>query len=247
LGSLKGLVKRAVRLSDSKEDLKKELELISDAFIIEGFSIEEVDRTVSGYLAKMQRESSGSEDQKESENGEHQDDRYVITSLYVPGVSDELRRQLRRLGVKLVFKRGQTLGSMICNVKERRTADMQKGVIYKIPCKHCQECYIGETCRHWGTRKAEHQGHVRRGEVDKSGVANHAVSMLHHPDWENSCILARESNTYKRRMMESILIQARTGGDDEMPGTMNLENNYHLDSTWGRISKFIRKDYGISL
>mmetsp|Transcript_18732 Transcript_18732/g.32740 ORF Transcript_18732/g.32740 Transcript_18732/m.32740 type:complete len:117 (-) Transcript_18732:1655-2005(-) len=49
--------------------------------------------------------------------------------------------------------------------------------------------------------------------------------------------------TSKRRRMESILIQARTGGDDDMPGTMNEDNNCHLDSTWGRTLKFIRKEY----
>eukprot|EP00639_Heterosigma_akashiwo_P024955 CAMPEP_0194689946 /NCGR_PEP_ID=MMETSP0295-20121207/17978_1 /TAXON_ID=39354 /ORGANISM="Heterosigma akashiwo, Strain CCMP2393" /LENGTH=60 /DNA_ID=CAMNT_0039579213 /DNA_START=8 /DNA_END=187 /DNA_ORIENTATION=- len=50
---------------------------------------------------------------------------------------------------------------------------------------------------------------------------------------ENLCVVAKESRTYKRRMMESILIQARTGGDDDMPGIMNEDNNYRLDSTWG--------------
>jgi len=59
--------------------------------------------------------------------------------------------------------------------------------------------------------------------------------------------VAKESRTYKRRMMESILIQARTGGDDDMPGIMNEDNNYRLDSTWGRTFKFIRKEYGISM
>jgi len=98
-----------------------------------------------------------------------EEDRYVVTSLYVPGVSKKLRWQLKKLGVDLVFKRGQTLGSMICNVKEKRTAERQKGVIYKIPCQHCQECYTGKICRHWGTRRAEHQGYVQRGEADKSG------------------------------------------------------------------------------
>jgi len=248
LGSLKGLVNRAIRLSDKEEDLAKEVELLSDAFILEGFSVEEVDRTVSEYLAKKMKNEVEDQSQEEEENvAQPEEDRYVVTSLYVPGVSEKLRWQLKKLGVDLVFKRGQTLGSMICNVKEKRTAERQKGVIYKIPCQHCQECYIGETCRHWGTRKAEHQGYVRRGEADKSGVANHAINMLHKPDWQNSCVVAKESRTYKRRMMESILIQARTGGDDDMPGIMNEDNNYRLDSTWGRTFKFIRKEYGISM
>lgn len=215
---------------------------------LRGFSVEEVDRTVSEYLAKKMKNEVEDQSQEEEENvAQPEEDRYVVTSLYVPGVSEKLRWQLKKLGVDLVFKRGQTLGSMICNVKEKRTAERQKGVIYKIPCQHCQECYIGETCRHWGTRKAEHQGYVRRGEADKSGVANHAINMLHKPDWQNSCVVAKESRTYKRRMMESILIQARTGGDDDMPGIMNEDNNYRLDSTWGRTFKFIRKEYGISM
>ena len=73
--------------------------------------------------------------------------------------------------------------------------------------------------------------------------------MLHKPDWQNSCVVAKESKTYKRRMMESILIQARTGGYyDDMPGIiLNEDNNYRLDSTWGRTFRFIRKEYGISM
>mmetsp|Transcript_41737 Transcript_41737/g.61515 ORF Transcript_41737/g.61515 Transcript_41737/m.61515 type:complete len:98 (-) Transcript_41737:401-694(-) len=65
--------------------------------------------------------------------------------------------------------------------------------------------------RHWGIRKADHQGYIRRGMVGKSGVANHALRMLHQPDWENSCLVAKDRRTYKRRIMQSILLvtQAR--------------------------------------
>ena len=95
--------------------------------------------------------------------------------------------------------------------------------------------------------RTEALGHARKGEASKSGVANHAVNMLHHPNWEKSHVVAKEGNTYIRRMMESILIQARTGGDDKMPGTMNEDNNCRSDTTWGRTFKFIRKDYKIVL
>ena len=44
------------------------------------------------------------------------------------------------------------------------------------------------------------------------------------PGWEKSHIVAKEGNMYRRRMMESTLIQARIGGeDDRMPGTMNVD------------------------
>ena len=79
---------------------------------------------------------------------EEEEKRHVITSLNVPGVSDKLRTQLKGYNVDLVFKKGPTLGSLISNVKEKRTLERQEGVICKIPCKHYEECYIGETKRH---------------------------------------------------------------------------------------------------
>ena len=87
MGSLKGLVNRAIRLSDNEEDLAKEVELLSDAFILEGSSVQEVARTVSEYLAKkMNNVGSEVEDQSQEEEenvAQPEKDQYVITSLNV--------------------------------------------------------------------------------------------------------------------------------------------------------------------
>ena len=50
---MKGLANRAMRLTDSEEDLAEEIKLLSDAFIVEGFEVEEADMTVRDYLAKI--------------------------------------------------------------------------------------------------------------------------------------------------------------------------------------------------
>ncbi len=79
---------------------------------------------MSEYLAKKMKNEVEDQSQEEEENvAQPEEDRYVVTSLYVPGVSEKLRWQLKKLGVDLVFKRGETLGSMICNVKEKITAE----------------------------------------------------------------------------------------------------------------------------
>ena len=104
-------------------------------------------------------------------------------------------------------------------------------VVYYIPFKNCNEPYIGDTRRHWGTRKKEHQASVRRKETDRNGVANHCINNLHHPDWDHCKIIDKERNNYMRKIKESINIQAHTGGNDQMKGVTNLENNYKIDQS----------------
>ena len=234
LGGLKGLVNRAYRLisADCKEDLEEELTILADAFILGGFDPDRVERIILEYQPKDQTTAM---EEKEEEN------KQVISTNYIPGISEKLRKELKKEGINLVFKRGQTLGGLICNVKQKRPIERKKDVIYYIPCKHCDEPYIGETKRHWGTRKKEHQASVRRKEVDKNGVANHCINKLHHPDWDNCKIIDRDSNNYMRKMKESIYIQAHTGGNDGMRGVMNLDNNYRIDQSWNKVYSAVRE------
>ena len=42
--------------------------------------------------------------------------------------------------------------------------DTGKGVIYKINCSDCDQCYIGETKRWFKTRKKEHMRDVKNSD-----------------------------------------------------------------------------------
>ena len=52
-----------------------------------------------------------------------------------------------------------------------------------------KEVHIGETKRALGTRLKEHQAVTRRGEVEKSAIAEHAWAEQHQPLWEEISIL----------------------------------------------------------
>ena len=69
-------------------------------------------------------------------------------------------------------------------------------MVYRIPCS-CGQEYIGETRRSLESRLKEHQAATRRGETEKSAVAEHAWTHQHRPLWDETAILdqARSNST----------------------------------------------------
>ena len=96
----------------------------------------------------------------------------TITIPYVAGVSEEIRRVCRPFDVRVAFKAGRTLRSMLTRVKDPLPVEKQSMVVYQIPCS-CGQVYIGETIRQLETRLREHKGTCSKGQLEKSAVAEH--------------------------------------------------------------------------
>ena len=65
------------------------------------------------------------------------------------------------------------------------------GVVYRIPCGDHEKAYIGETTRTLGTHLKVHHGHTRRGEIEKSAVAEHAWAEQHRPAWNEISMIEK--------------------------------------------------------
>ena len=102
-------------------------------------------------------------------------------------MSEDIRRICRRFDIKVAFKSGQTLRSQLSRVKDRLPTMMRSSVVYKIPCT-CGKVYIGETTRRLETRVREHQNACRRGEFDKSAIAEHAWTDHHPILWDDIAV-----------------------------------------------------------
>ena len=89
-----------------------------------------------------------------------------------------------------------TLRRQLTRVKDTDPPLKKSGVVYRIPCS-CGLTYIGETKRSLETRLKEHQAACRRGEMEKSAIAEHAWTKRHCPDWDNISIIdqARDNTT----------------------------------------------------
>ena len=88
MGVLKGLIKRAHRLCDLKEDLEEELSLLRDIFISNGYPVYRVNETFKNY-------KPSNETYEEVMNPIAIEQQYVgrdvICAPYIPGFSEKMQ------------------------------------------------------------------------------------------------------------------------------------------------------------
>ena len=80
------------------------------------------------------------------------------------------------------------------------------GVVYEVPCEDCDQSYIGESGRSLEVRLAEHQRHVRKGEITRSAIAEHAILQVHRMDWESARVIDTSRKYWQRRVKEALCI-----------------------------------------
>ena len=111
-------------------------------------------------------DTSGRDEEQEKEKEP------LVVIPYVAGMSEDIRRVCRKFNIRVVFKSGRTLRSMLTKVKDTLPLGKQSNVVYRIPCS-CGQVYIGETKRRLETRLKEHRDACEEGndgEVSCSGT-----------------------------------------------------------------------------
>ena len=111
---------------------------------------------------------------------------------------------------------------MLVHPKDKHELRDNNGVVYRIPCKGCNQAYIGETARNLGYRLEEHEKDVRSkannkytrsqrkssmSEYNKSALTDHTSQCNHVIDWENVKIMDKDSNDRSRLIKEAIWIR----------------------------------------
>lgn len=129
-----------------------------------------------------------------------------MTIPYVPGLSEKVRRVARKYKICTAFKTRNTIRQHLVQTKPKNGTQDTKNCIYSIKCE-CNRQYIGETKRPLNIRIKEHKNNVRLGLVDKSKIAEHIWSENHKFNWEEAKIIHRESNLYKRKIIEASYIK----------------------------------------
>lgn len=139
-------------------------------------------------------------DQNQTSNN---NDIKFISAPYIKGVSERASRILRKHNIKLAHKPTNTLKTNLCKMKDARSSEEKAGVIYKMPCRDCEVCYIGETGRALRERLKEHEKDVIKKNI-KSNVYHHVRDTDHLFDFKNTKLLDTEPQKYKRLHLESI-------------------------------------------
>ena len=87
------------------------------------------------------------------------------------------------------------------------------GLVYKYKCGGCNITYYEKTKRHFKVRICEHLGilHLteKKVKIDNNkltAIEEHLLCCNYSPSFEDFSILTRESNDFKLKLMESLLI-----------------------------------------
>ena len=231
IGVMKTLIHRAYRLCDLVEDLKEELDLLRDVFISNGYPVKIVEKTI--YQWKP-------EDKNGNENLEEQEE---FSKLYIPfiaGLSERMQKYLKKEGLKLVFSKGRTLYNDLCKLKNLMPMEQKSDVVYRFECKTCGLTYIGETCQTFQARRGQHQRDVRLREK-KNAIYMHLKSNRRHKiDWEKGRFLDQEQHWQKRKIKESLYINA-TNPAKEIRNLMNLDKGHKLNACWEEFNSLIKE------
>ena len=139
------------------------------------------------------------------------------------------------------MKPHMTLRKLLVHPKDKYDLKEQSGVVYRIPCNGCQQAYIGETARNYGYRLEEHRKDVEakaemkytrsqrktsEKEFNKSAITDHAVQANHVISWDNTTIVAKDSDTRTRQVREAIWIRKETAPMNRDEGAYKLSHVY---------------------
>ena len=101
-----------------------------------------------------------------------------------------IRKACEKFNLKVVFKLGPTLHSLLTRVKDTLPKKKLAGVVYQIPYQ-CGKVYVGETQRRLETRIKEHRDACNKGDTWKSAIVEHQWDQQHQVNWDETRMLDR--------------------------------------------------------
>lgn len=125
---------------------------------------------------------------------------------------------LNSFNINVIFSYPNT----VRNILIRNAPKKSEGCIYKIPCKECNNFYVGQTGKTLSTRLKQHQYSVRVGQTS-SALFLHMNNCNHRIDWEGADTILYCNNITKRNIIESAFIKYHSDLINISPGLYKLD------------------------
>ena len=135
------------------------------------------------------------------------------TSFQIP---DKLQKlfsdKLTSFNLKIVFTSPVRIKSFF-TFKDKLPKMLLSGLVYQYKCGGCNVTYYGKTKHHFKVGICEHLGilHLteKKVKIDKNklmAIQEYLLCCNYSPSFEDFSFLTRESNDFKLKIMESLLI-----------------------------------------
>ena len=148
--------------------------------------------------------------------------RNVFVKLpFLRSTSFQIRKKLQKLfsdkltscNLKIVFMSSVRVKSF-STFKDKLPKMLLSGLVYQYKCGGCNATYYGKTKRHFKGRICKHLGishltekKVKIGNKKLTAIQEHLLCCNYSPFLDDFSILTRESNDFKLKIMESLLIE----------------------------------------
>jgi len=165
MAAYNSFVHRLINIPLTEENYIKELCIIKQIAISNGFTAEMIDKLVKKYVKQTRSKISNTNDIK-------------YTSIeYNDNLHNVLKKELKNEGITLSFKTSNNLSKLTKPPRQQSNKYNSTGV-YKITCSDCPCHYYGQTGRSFKIRMAEHLPKPNMIE-QKSSFAHHLIDKNH--------------------------------------------------------------------
>ena len=127
---------------------------------------------------------------------------------YIGKSSGIIRNFLQSLDSNICISFGRyntSKENFFTKIKDKNPLDQNSGVVYSVPCLGCPKVYVGETSQYLKSRISQHKHDVKSRRTS-TALACHTLDMGHQFDFDNVCVVGREDNGSKRKILEVINI-----------------------------------------
>jgi len=103
----------------------------------------------------------------------------------------------------------KTQSKIYTNTKDKIDKLKNTNIIYKIPCSDCNLSYIGQTKQYLKDRIKQHSSNcnsTRKEQNNKTALSTHNIEQKHIFNFDDTSILHKEDNIYKRNIIEAVYI-----------------------------------------
>jgi len=139
-------------------------------------------------------------------------ERKIIVVPYVNPISEMIHANIDKSKAMIGFRCINKLSRFVKVHKDQDHFLSKNNVIYKISCNDCDASYVRQTKRQLKTRLKEHKNNLKRDKSKHSVMSEHIIKYNHSFDWDNTRIMDRESNYFKRIVLEIIHIKEQKAG-----------------------------------
>ena len=254
--TFKSEICRAYRLCSTDEQVKKEIDFVTNMFEDNGHNRKNLDKIAKDYtppsLGQKSQNSKNKKSRKPNKNtnedipdnlfdilpfrdtniSEDEYKPYIVTTYLPDGIHHQLKRACDKAGVSLVSKPGVKLKDILCGPNRTRHDKLDKPGVYELTCPCDPKAkYVGQTIRPISTRISEHKKAAEKGNFQHSGIVQHRESCTVPMDWEPRVITnmldkSKRKMTYNLKVREALEIKRQNTGP-----------NNGLNEDWGAYVK----------